>query len=502
MFYHFRLSDKNGFYSDEPVVKSYNCDFTNNHLTAVDGIRIILEQCIYIDYLSNVLENDFLIQESKARLLNHLDIFHRRVTDKFLKHYMDVAVAYSRAILNGRIEDATTKYAVTELFNVFSCTPTGKYYNREYVPTISEEFLTIWINIATGYAFAEKYPTSIIYGAPIYVPSVKVEKRYDPTLADEANDKYLIAITLVPVKYRDQNKTLLTLEYNLRSVNVNGERGILNLLRRYKFDRLPASELFAIVSNFYIGGDRYIMKNSTNVFIEACYSLLNTISYKHSDMAILESIKSLFSKYISEYSIVPDDMFIGLLYSLSADPQLISALTKPIESRTIGEVECLRKDTLSVMEHRSPSIPSLEALDDPTDPRESQADDEKDTEDETGDDDTGEEPDTEEGKEDDTDESTTDVDDIPDEPEPEEPKDTPKEDDFMLLEIQDQALTMSDWAFRSIMAKRITEIINNPPLNLASNDLLLIKRWKTRFLYLVSKKSLVDFMARFAGRIS
>ena len=73
----------------------------------------------------------------------------------------------------------------------------------------------------------------------------------------------------------------------------------------------------------------------------------------------------------------------------------------------------------------------------------------------------------------------------------------------MLLEISNpQNEVMSDYLYREIVAQRIGTLIKNPPRNAHPNDIIMLKRWRSRWLYLASVACLRDFLTRISLRLS
>ena len=77
--------------------------------------------------------------------------------------------------------------------------------------------------------------------------------------------------------------------------------------------------------------------------------------------------------------------------------------------------------------------------------------------------------------------------------------------DYERLEFLGDAvleLVMSDYLYREIVAQRIGTLIKNPPRNAHPNDILMLKRWRSRWLYLASVACLRDFLTRISLRLS
>ena len=72
----------------------------------------------------------------------------------------------------------------------------------------------------------------------------------------------------------------------------------------------------------------------------------------------------------------------------------------------------------------------------------------------------------------------------------------------MILELAGPNESMKDYVFRDTIAKRIVNTLKNPPENASPNDLIMLKRWLSRWLYLASVACLRDFLTRLSLRLS
>ena len=127
-----------------------------------------------------------------------------------------------------------------------------------------------------------------------------------------------------------------------------------------------------------------------------------------------------------------------------------------------------------------------------------QSSDEKDSDDDSSTETTDTDPEKvpEELKED---ESTSDDDDTDKKKTDKKPTIDPQK---MLIELASPDETMSEYIFRETVARRISDILRNPPENARPNDLLMLKRWRSRWLYLASISCLRDFLTRVSIRLS
>jgi hypothetical protein len=73
---------------------------------------------------------------------------------------------------------------------------------------------------------------------------------------------------------------------------------------------------------------------------------------------------------------------------------------------------------------------------------------------------------------------------------------------LMLLEMASPDESLSDYIFRETVSLRIDNFLRNPPENASPNDLLMLKRWRSSWLWLTSISCLRDFLTRLKLRLS
>lgn len=73
---------------------------------------------------------------------------------------------------------------------------------------------------------------------------------------------------------------------------------------------------------------------------------------------------------------------------------------------------------------------------------------------------------------------------------------------MMLLEMASPDETLSDYIFRETVSMRIDNFLKNPPENASPNDLLMLKRWRSSWMWLTSISCLKDFLTRLSLRLS
>ena len=214
---------------------------------------------------------------------------------------------------------------------------------------------------------------------------------------------------------------------------------------------------------------------------------------------------SLFNQIKSGKLQSPKDskLFGDLLSRLGENCDLVNYFVKDINHISAQEAFAFRKSMLaSIIKDRF--VVSMEA-DDETAPADDTANTGDDASGTDGTDTTDDAADTGDASPDlgGTDElagGTSDPDDTEDKPEKVKPQIDP---DKMLLELSNpQSEPMTDYVYREIVAQRISNLIKQPPRNARPNDIVMLKRWKSRWLYLASIACLRDFLTRVSLRLS
>jgi hypothetical protein len=182
-------------------------------------------------------------------------------------------------------------------------------------------------------------------------------------------------------------------------------------------------------------------------------------------------------------------LFGELLSRMGEDSGIVNYLTKPVETITASEAMSFRRSVYAnLIQER---IVGVEAAEDT--PPDATAED------------AGEADPTA------TDEASTEDPSMPTDGAMESPEDEQDEGsdakpqidpEKMLLEIAKPGEPMSDYIYRDMIARRIANILRNPPENAKPNDLLMLKRWRSRWLYLASVATLRDFLTRVSLRLT
>ena len=198
-----------------------------------------------------------------------------------------------------------------------------------------------------------------------------------------------------------------------------------------------------------------------------------------------------------------NDLLAELLNIVKVDDKLFSYCTRP--AKKILASEALAYST-SIYKHLIADrlIAAMEAVDDDTDTDEvTDEDEDEDTSDTDLDGDNDMSDDSSGGTDNDTGTGSDGVTDVPNEEDTEEENNKPAIDPNMaLFELAKPNSSMKDWMYRTIVARKISAILKNPPENARPSDLILLKRWRSRWLYIVSIPCLRDVLSRISLRLS
>lgn len=479
-----------------------NVYYTVKELHPFDAMKFVLEQAIYYQYLriTTTTHGDSTDIETGGYTVDTLYKTCKFYRDQLALSYErndNLAYLYQEGMI--LIDDILLMRSdpidLPAIYAIFNTPPIEKYINREVTPTITVTFLDIFFYIYKGMCRDEfktvkedqQYKFGEIIGCPIYIPSTRLSITYEPRLAPENREKAII-VDLSPKTWgtfvfsKDENRSDLK-----------------NLLFMYRAKDRTFEELIGILASFSIDHDRYVMTNSEvgyPTLAEICYDMVSGSSYTSSPhTAGTEWARHFFVEMIARGCIrgpKDNELFGELLERTHEDPHVSNFFLKPVELVTVEEATAFRQsDYASVIPDRV--MGSMEAADAEVPDESDAAEDDEDETDDT------ESTDIEEDDvklEDNTmDEGSSDED--------KSAKDKPQIDPkAMLLEISQNDPNLKDYLFRELVATRISMILKNPPANASPNDLLMLKRWKSRWLYLVSVACLRDFLTRVSLRIS
>lgn len=459
-------------------------------LHPLDLVKFLLEQYIFADYLK-LTGSDETAEEYKKLLDSRCNDLPRRLSGPTTvkSDLYQWGLEQLESISHERYHEIRP----SELVAIFNQPVEGHYRFREYSSSITETFLTQWLSLTVGHWDKELYPDGKMYNAPLYILRSQVELNYDPNVAKENNTDYLSTVALVPVPATSFSVDTDRIDYSLSE-----------FINRFTFKDFYVDDLIGVLSGFSLDHSRYDMtslKGQVNVRIsDVCYDLVTGSTFVPSCAGLAQSQE--VSDFLNVIQLMchtgrlrgidESELFGRLLQICGEKPELVNYFIKPVNQITSTEAMSFRKSEYSsIMQDRV--IAAMEAADEP---------DTQDTVSDTDEDaaPTDEEAETTSG-EDDVQSGADAIDQASEEAEKvdHQPEIDPN---LMLLELASPKETMSDYLYRETVNRRISNILKNPPENARSNDLLLLKRFKSRWLYLVSISTIRDFLTRISTRLS
>ena len=501
--------------SDEPNICKYR--YTPNELPPFEAVRIILEQSLYWSYLDTMCQGNSITDLYENVRLNYISL-----PDDISSANQGLRELYhlGKAAIEDILKKNYDAVRYEDCFAVFStdCPKDQEYH--DYKCTLTQSFLNFWfLNVGKGVlpvfafpkmqiedpevkqgveSFGEQAPTNVITDVALYLPSAKIIKNYDSTIPDSENHNYQVCFNLEarPVQ-----------AFHIEE-NQFGHRSLWAMLSRIDFNRCSVDDLIGVIASFSVNHDNYVMNlndpDTPVCIVDLCYDLVTGSSPMYSNAGavkrpvlgheeFIQLVKYLLDTHrlqpLQEYG-----LFGALLESLGTDPNIVNYFVRPDEAITGEEAYAFRTSRYASIIKDRLAVVGMEAADD--DAPDDETEDTPDEGAEEGEADTPAMDPTEDPG------AALGEDTLTDEPE-EEADNRPEIDpDKMLLELAAPNETMADYIYREMVNRRITAILQNPPESARPNDLLMLKRWKSRWLYLTSIACLRDFLSRVNIRLS
>lgn len=467
-------------------------------MTPFDALKHFMEQVIFSRYLQRMWRGDSTRHTKMSDYLSSIAAQAAGLPPSTHSGNEVLDDLYSRGLKalkficeNSYIPTGEEDMRIQDYIALFS-TPPQKQYPDYMLPTINEDILIqAFFHDTSGAYDKGMFPDGKKYGGALYVPSEGLQKRYLP-FVDNANDVELCpVITLHPIDitYFDMTKYV---------------SGPYSWILNYNLGDHTLDDLVGIFANFAISREKYFMTDVEAFSLyDICFDLVTGSSETTgagTRGGYSEFITGIVRTMVERGYLKPSqdaELFGSLLAKVGAPSDLVNYFLKPVSEITAMEAMSFRRSELAAfMADRL--VAGLAAADEG---------------DQTGDDADAVPLDELEGdtaQTDPTGDGTTEGDDLSagdpapeDKPGDEEEKEKPHIDPGrMLLELSKPNETMADYIFRETVAKRIEDILKNPPANAMPNDLLMLKRWRSRWLYLVNIPCLRDFLTRISIRLS
>lgn len=477
-------------------------DFTPEVLHPLDRVKVILEQLIYIKYVSSVTNIDPVdVNKMKLNLSASLTTLPQTAITENV--FDPINVLYRRGkeiastLLNGLNLYANEYFTLIDIFNTSS---KREYHNREYTATINAKFIDEIFAIYYGFINEDKYPKKVIPNAQLYLPSLSTKLNYNPALSTEENKDYVVILSLNPIEV-GRIKPFPTLD----STPVSG---YIEFLNWFILSSLNLDNLIGILSSFSIEHNYYGMTNLHKYNVaDVCFDLVTESAWVSTGKNhIIEDQEEFigFCKVLIAHELIQDindyALFGELLRLLNVSEDIVNYFIKPINMIQSTEALAFRNSIYAKFV-RDRFEYGMEAIDDTestTNEEDVNSDDSKEDEGE----------DTSDSEEDDVTES--DSEENTDSDNQDDVEKTQKQDihkpsidpTMMLLEMASPDETLSDYVFRETVSMRIDNFLKNPPENASPNDLLMLKRWRSSWMWLTSISCLKDFLTRLSLRLS
>ena len=496
--------------------------FNITALAPFDAMKVCLEQALYYTYLKATCSTTTTLDTYKLHIGSLVGNLRWKGEHDTKEALFEKGVAYTRYLLSDPNTYSNVDTYPQDLFAIFDEPNQQNYVNKEYTATITNTFLTEWVSLFLGWYDEVKYQDGTLYESALFVPSPKPMLEYNPYVPSTRNQDYTVVLFL-------EQKPLQA--FDMTAARLDPSKATLaNVLHRCSFD-CNVDAILGLIASFALDHDQYVMTDNNRCptfrMSDICYKLVNgslsdtCISAGELQVTdrgeMFETLRTLVDsgrlERLQEYT-----LFGQLLAMLGEDRKIVDYFTKPVETVSASEALTYRKsDYIGWIPDKL--IAGMEAADD--DPDDEDDDKDKDKDEDTPSEDTGEggmfgaDPDdtTDEGgtttvEEDSTTDSTDAIDDTLDKEPMEDPASNDEDKkreidpDKLLLQLANPNESMSDYIYREMVGRRITNILKNPPANALPNDLLMLKRWKSRWLYLTSIACLRDFLTRVSLRLS
>lgn len=479
--------------------QTYN--FNPEGLHPFDKMKFVLEQAIYWDYLHRVCGNTTSVNDLKNSVAYYRRTLKNNIFDRDVVLNTLYSIGYSAIdkLLNEKDYYSIKLVDLESIFSRKALTDNDDIYQS----SMQYEFLVEHYAIATRKWDTNKYPTGIMLECALYVPSIKLISK------KQGNTKYPYTATINHEVAKVLNDSIcITLEpKTMSSFNFNELTKHRNMcphciMQAFDMHEISLDEYVALLACFSLDHNKYIMNvHDTDYSVaDVCFDLVTGSSYTAllgsagMDLVIkdlepwLTFIKNMISSGKLKSS-KDNELFGELLAKLGEDSKIVNYFTKPLNQITATEALSFRNSFFSDFISDRLAI-GMEDID-------------QSSEDDSSNDEADKSADSE------TPEVNTSIDgatdgDLVTEKVPEEDINIKPQIDpgKMLLELAKSADSMSDYIYRETVSRRISSILKNPPENAMPNDLLMLKRWRSRWLYLASISCLRDFLTRVSLRLS
>jgi len=476
--------------------------FLLTELHPFDKLKVVLEQAIYLDYLQKCSVTSSL--EDYRR--NVVSMFYQLPftiyeTDIIRQSLYNTGIEAAKHILLDDPATVLQKTGITafDIYSIFNQLNATTYYGNRYTATMTKPFLDQWLASTCGWYNADEFKDGKTTQCAVYRPELRICSIKENINAYISSD---VCVILMPIKMGS---------FDLKNASTKNRNCLSCYLSNFDMQQRSLDDLLAIYASFALDHDKYVMTNSNDsakiTMADICFDMITGSSYVLTNTPTgkdrivdlpywLDLVKTLVKD--KKLRPVQDSKLFGeLLRNIGESEDIVSYFTKDIDHITAQEAMSYRESVYTSIaadrfikagmeDDAVPGADTTGAMGGAPAPT-------NDTGGLSGD----------LGGTDAVASTPTNDGDDKDEDKPKE-KITPQIDpEKMLLEISNpQNEAMSDYLYRELVAQCITGIIKNPPNNARPNDILMLKRWRSRWLYLASVACLRDFLTRVSLRLS
>lgn len=491
------------------------CYYNPKALHPFDAMKVILEQSIFVDYLTKVCGESTSITEVKRNTINYFTWLPRIISteDAALNQFYVKGIDIVNGILlGGRVDYA---YLASDLTAIFNTPNKGEYHSGEYVTTINKPFLDEWlacIAASNNLIEIDKFLPVCCPSIIKYTNNVIDANDYNNTVNPRTAEDHL-AIEILPVLSAPFK---VDMHKNIKYFTEKCGDTSLDYLSCFNLHDLAVDDLIGVLSNFSIDHDRYAMTYNNFRLPDVCFDLVTGSHYccrvdagteNTTDMynSAKEGLVSFIKQMLDEDKLKPLEeyrLFGELLERMGDSSSLVNYFNKQINTILATEAAAFRSsDYATIVADRFDTCVGMEAVDPlDTDTSDSTNESENDNNDGTDDNDFAADTADDDAGASDSASSEISTDDSGDQAEQE--KKPPIDPQAMLLEMAKPNGSMNDFVYRETVSRRISSLLKNPPENANANDLLMLKRFNNRWLFLVSVACIRDFLTRVSLRLS
>ena len=477
--------------------------FLLSDLHPFDRMKVVLEQAIYLDYLQKCSVTTTL-QDFRKSIIAMASLLPDKIYDNedvirqslYRTGYDAIHVILYKDPTKLLHTNQITAY---DIYNICRQNNATAYYGNRYVSTMTKTFLDQWMASTCGWYNIDEFPDGITRDCALYRPEVTVCSIKENINSQISED---VCITLTPV---------VMSSFDLKNAQNNNRNCLSCYLCNFNMKTFSLDDVIGLYASFAIDHDKYVMTNSRDsvkiTMADVCFDMITGSSYVSvytptgkARIVDMEYWMKFVKNLIETNRIQPahdNKLFGELLSKIGESENLVNFFTKDIDHITAQEALEFRKSiyTAFIAKHAligmEDDTEDDDTSDEDTENPEENVDDTDNVDDSSA---TGDFGGTDEmtnmSNMDDTDKPTKKV----------KPQIDPEK---MLLEISNpQSEEMRNYLYREIVAQRISTLIKNPPKNAHPNDIIMLKRWRSRWLYLASVACLRDFLTRISLRLS